>query len=819
METFELEKLQWPLILDLLAKHAFTDEAKKQLRELSIRLKPEQVTQSWQQQLALKKLYESGYRPPLSELPDLATTFRAAELGQILEGSELRDLFRLLDLVKAVHRFCGDLQDRCPALVRFHSQLYPLVKLAQAIEKAIAPDGVILDTASPELFRIRTGRLQLRKRIEQQLKQLLIDQELESYLQDKFFTQRADRYVIPIRLDGRGRVKGTIYDTSDSGQTLYIEPQAISGANEQLQELELGEKLECLRILKELSMLASQELEAIQKNYSLIIELDVLGAKTAFATQFNGQAANLTKDPKIALIAVRHPVLALQQANATIANTIHLDTEQRTLIISGPNAGGKTVVLKTVGLIHTMAKAGLLLPLDATSEIYLFNQVFLELGDAQNLVANLSTFSGHLLGIKRIINQTKNFSLVLLDELAVGTDPQTGSAIGQAILEQLASKDAFTIVTTHFDALKSLALHDKRFRNGSMEFSRNSLKPTYRLILDLPGQSYGLEVAEQMGLPPELIQRARELRGAHTTQVDALIESLMDERDNTRLEINELKQQRLATEAQKSHWESERLALEENRTQAIKKLRAAFQNEVDELKAEYHVTLDDLKEQIRILRKQESMDPQELREAMTQAKRTTEEQFKKLASSVDRIESAYQIKRELPGIAVDVDHIKIGDRVYVVSLDKEASVMQVIGKPIDAVEVQVGILKMRANIQDLRKLGAQEPDLHKSKPTFARNQEQPQKSQVLGYVPSTPTNSLDLRGFDSDRGLEKMWEFIDRALMRGENHLVIIHGHGTDKLKRSVRSALAKSSPYELDFRPGESEEGGDGVTIVQLAK
>lgn len=819
METFELEKLQWPLILDLLAKHAFTDEAKKQLQSLSIRLKPDQVTQTWQQQLALKKLYESGYRPPLSELPDLATTFRAAELGQILEGSELRDLFRLLDLVKAVHRFCGDLQDRCSALVRFHSQLYPLTKLAQAIEKAIAGDGTILDTASPDLFRIRASRMQLRKRIEQQLKQLLIDQELETYLQDKFFTLRADRYVIPIRLDGRGRVKGTIYDTSDSGQTLYIEPQAISGANEQLQELELAEKLECLRILKELSAQVSQDLEVIQRNYALIIELDVLGAKTAFATQFNGQAATLSQQPKINLIDVKHPVLALQQATATVSNTVQLDSAHRTLIISGPNAGGKTVVLKTVGLVHTMAKAGLLLPLDARSEIYLFDQTFLELGDAQNLVANLSTFSGHLLGIKRILGHAKNFPLVLLDELAVGTDPQTGSAIGQAILEQLADKDAFTIVTTHFDALKSLALHDQRFRNGSMEFSRHNLKPTYRLILDLPGQSYGLEVAEQMGLPHGLIERARELRGAHTTQVDALLESLMEERDKARLEINDLKQQRLATEAQKSHWEKERASLEESRAQALKKLRAAFENEVDSLKRDYQVTLDDLKEQIRLLRKQETLDPQNMREAMTQAKRTTEEQFKKLTTSVDRIESAYQIKKELPGTPAEAEQLKAGDRVYVISLDKEGAVVQASGKPLEAIDVQVGILKMRANVQDLRKLDVPEPEPTLTKKPMVRGQDPGQKSQVLGYVPPTPTNSLDLRGFDADRGLEKMWEFIDRALLRGENHLVIIHGHGTDKLKRSVRTALAKSSPYDLDFRPGETEEGGDGVTVVQLAR
>ncbi|RZA10139.1 MAG: endonuclease MutS2, partial [Proteobacteria bacterium] len=333
------------------------------------------------------------------------------------------------------------------------------------------------------------------------IRQLLTDQDVEAYVQDKIFTIRSDRYVVPMRVDGRGRVKGSIYDTSASGQTLYMELSEVRPMNDALLELESSEKLEILRIFKELSAQIAAELDTIDNNYKQLVELDILTAEAGLAVKLDAGPASIRDTPGLSFLRARHPILEMRQGFKTVANNVGLEDGQLSLIVSGPNAGGKTVVLKTVGLLHLMVKARLLLPLDEKSEVFLFENIFVEIGDAQNLSANLSTFSGHLMGLKPVLQEAGPDDLILLDELAVGTEPHTGSAIGQAVLEELANRKATAIVTTHFDNLKSLAINDKRFRNGSMEFSTKNLQPTYRLVLDIPGQSYGIEVAEQIGLP------------------------------------------------------------------------------------------------------------------------------------------------------------------------------------------------------------------------------------------------------------------------------------------------------------------------------
>lgn len=807
-----LEKLQWPLLLEALAQEAQTLEG----RDFCLHLKPKfsaaAIEERWADVLPLRDLLRTGYKPPIGELPELRPVFRGAALGQILDGESLWNVFLLLQTVRSVHQFALDRQDRCKTLTRFYRSMYPLPKLARVIEKTITSEGELQDDASPELKRIRQQKLGMRKKIEQMIKQLLSDQQLEMYIQDKFFTVRSDRYVVPLKIDGRGRVKGSIYDTSDSGQTLYIELAEIRPLNDGLLELESSEKLEILRIFKELSALVAADLEVLTVDYESLIELDILSAEAGLAVRLDAGPAEIRERPGLSLQSARHPLLALQKAYAPVANTVELEDDQLSLIVSGPNAGGKTVVLKTVGLLHLMAQARLLLPLDPNSSIYLFKRIFVEIGDAQNLSANLSTFSGHLMGLKPILDQSSSSDLVLLDELAVGTEPQTGCAIGQAVLEELAHHRTICVVTTHFDNLKSLAIEDKRFRNGSMEFSTRNLMPTYRLILDIPGQSYGIEVAEHIGIPRQVIERAKDLRGRSSSTMDQILESWQTLREQAEQEKLRYAQLKLEMESQKHRWEQERQALAAAKNDVSAKIRARYQDQIDEMKRSYELMLDELRQFTKDQKKQPP-SADSLRDALKERQGKIDGHGRQLQQELDGLKQEFQSSSELPGMPCSIEELSVGARVYLISMGQEATVSKVQIDP-PSVEVTAGLLKLRPSVSDLRLLN-REIDTKKS--NRSRTVSPQTEKTAVSFVIPTITNSLDLRGMDSDSALERTWNFIDKAVLRGESHVILIHGHGTDTLKRALRRALAKDAPYTLDFRPGESEEGGDGVTVVQL--
>lgn len=812
-----LEKLQWPQLLSHLAAEAQTLEGRDACAKLRPEFTASAIEQRWDDVIPLRDLIRSGYRPPIGELPELRPVFRGAALGQILDGESIWNVYLLLQTVRSVHQFAVDKQDRCKTLARFYRLIYPLPKLARTIEKTITPEGELQDEASPELKRIRQQKLGMRKKIETLIKQLLTDQQLETYIQDKYFTVRSDRYVVPLRIDGRGRVKGSIYDTSDSGQTLFIELAEVRPLNDALLELESAEKLEILRIFKELSALIAADLEVLTGNYENLIELDVLTAEGGLAVKLEAGPASISSTPGLRLVEARHPLILASGQGRAVANSVDLENEQLSLIVSGPNAGGKTVVLKTVGLLHLMAKARLLLPVEPQSSVYLFERIFVEIGDAQNLSANLSTFSGHLMGLKPVLQQSSERDLVLLDELAVGTEPQTGCAIGQAVLEELADRKALCIVTTHFDNLKSLALSDKRFRNGSMEFSTRDLKPTYKLVLDIPGQSYGIEVAEHIGLPKHVIERAKDLRGRTSSTMDQILESwqaLREQAEEEKLRYSRLK---LEMESQKHRWEQEREALASAKNDISVRIRARYQDQLDNLKQTYEEQLEELRQFAKEQKKQAESDtlaPSVLREALKERQGKLDHLGRQLQGEMDGLKQEFDAGGDLPGTPCTIEELQVGSRVYMISMGKEAVVSKVQKSP-PVVEITAGLLKLRPSVQDLRLLGSQASEPKKQPKTRATGGSG--DKTAVSFVIPTLTNSLDLRGMDSDSALERTWSFIDKAVLRGESHVILIHGHGTDTLKRSLRRALAKDAPYALDFRPGESEEGGDGVTVVQL--
>jgi DNA mismatch repair protein MutS2 len=827
MTPSTLSNLQWDLLLDKLAGHAQTTPARQLCLNLPVNLSKTEIEQRWEEVEPIRALVSKGYTPPVGELGFMEPIFKSIKVGQILDGEALRDILVLLDTTKRVQRFTLDFGGDNRTLGNIGRLLYPLPKLMAAISSSIGPNGEILDTASPELARIRAGKSSLRTRIEHEIRQLLVSDQIETYLQDKFFTIRADRYVIPIRLDGRGRVKGSIYDTSASGQTLYIEPAKIAPLNEELLELELSEKLEIIRIFRELSATITTEYDILFENYQNIIKLDFLTAQALLAQSYHAVAVPIVDRPILSLYNARHPLVTSPDNKPAIPNDILLGDNQTSLIISGPNAGGKTVVLKTVGIIHLMAKAGLMLPVDERSRIYLFDQVYISLGDAQNLTAGLSTFSGHIQGLNPIIEKATAHDLVLLDELAVGTDPQTGSAIAQAILENLAARAIHTISSTHFDALKGLAVTDRSFRNGSMEFSFRHLKPTYKLVLDLPGQSFGIEVAQQMGLEPSIIERATQLKGASGTHLDKLVDALGALREEAREEKERAERMRLEMEEQKAHFQRECQAVAELRRTVTAKIREKYDSQIQDIRREANEAIESMHKLISEARRASKNIPQ-LQEEFQRRRHIVRENVGRLNGALDELnQDAFSPQ----GGPLDYTGIKVGDKVIVATLKQEGVIRKISSgelTPASLIEVAIGSLNVKVRADQLLSPGSKAAELAPAKPrtqspkgtrpeAAPAGAGTPEGGKTIEFAISTPTNSLDLRGRDVDSAISATWQFIDKAVLRGEKILIIIHGHGTDRLKRALRSELGQNSPYPLSFRPGEDKEGGDGVTVIKL--
>ncbi len=813
------DKLDWPLIVEHLAAEAQTEEARAYSLSLSPALNRGEVQRIWAQVEPLKNMIASGFRPPIGYLPLLNPVLKATNLGQILMGEDFRIIYQVLESTKRVIRFSTEFGSRFSTLARFKSSLYTLPKVSQAIEKAIGPEGELLDDASQELRRIRQQRNSMRRHIESELTKLIRSAEIETYLQDDFFTIRSERYVIPISIDGRGRVKGMIMDTSASGQTLFIEPVVIAHLNEQLLEIYLTEKIEILRIFKELTSLVKADIETLKENYEKLIELDSLTAQAILAHSFGANSVKLVDRPVLNLCNARHPLIKRPDGTKAIANTVTLDETHQSLVISGPNAGGKTVILKTVGLLHLMAKAGLLIPADPESSMFLFDDIFLELGDSQNITANLSTFSGHLTGLKPILERVKKTDLVLLDELAVGTDPQTGSAIAQAVLEYLAAKQCMILTTTHFDALKILPTENKKFRNASMEFSPKYLRPTYKLVLDLPGQSYGLEVAEEIGFPKEILDRAKLLRGSSVSLLDKAVLELGRAKEAA-FEMKALcEKEKFEAEAARLRWEEERELVNTSRQKVAARVKEKLESDFQKLRNEFDDLLKKLREQYKFSGRITSYDSESSsRQAFLADRKRGEELIKQVNSMVSDLEPDQFSKEILDRPLPSKEGLKVGDEVFVLPLKKTGTITKIGDLKDDSVEVLIGVVKMRIALQDLRvgrEQKLEEKPLKHSLSPKAQIDSTTQPQQAVFF--RTTTNTIDLRGFDADDAMSKTWQFIDNAIFRGEASVMLIHGHGTDKLKTTIRRALQHDCPYSISFRTGTESEGGDGVTVVNL--
>ena len=659
----------------------------------------------------------------------------------------------------------------------------------------------MLDSASVKLADIRRNLRVAHDRLMSRLQKYVTDSKTSTMLQESIITQRDGRYVIPLRAEFKGKIKAVIHDQSSSGATLFIEPLPIVEANNQIRELQLAQRDEEQRILAEVSSIVGEHASELKYGIENLAVLDLAFAKAKYGEELkasepelqnaDSKTQNAEKQSSIKLLQARHPLL---DSDTVVPVDVDPREGTRAIVITGPNTGGKTVSLKTVGLLVLMAQSGLHIPVQSGSELPFFKSVYADIGDEQSIEQSLSTFSGHITNIIRILKKIDNRSLVIFDELGSGTDPQEGAAIARAILSHLLEAGVMTLVATHYPELKTFAHSTEGVVNASLEFDIKTLRPTYKLTIGLPGRSNALAIAQKLGLPQSIIESARGEINPLDLRADKLLDDIRKERNRTSREREKLEKQRVRLEKQNADLEKRLEKIEDERRETIAKARAEGELEVAVLKR----NIDSLKSQLK-----KASQP-------LQAIRAIEEKMEKIEEKVEQPVERRQTAEGRPQSGVS-GQLRLGEKVTVSSLNAEG-VVTALGES-DA-EVQIGTIRVRAKMSDLVRRNGEA--VSNEQKVEDKKQKAGSSSTVNRLSSASPGMEVDLRGLMSEDALDKMERYLEQAYLSGLPWVRVIHGKGTGKLRQAVREAL-KGHSYVKSFEEGGHTEGGEGVTVVKL--
>jgi DNA mismatch repair protein MutS2 len=796
MDSKTLNVLEYPKILDRLA--GFCDFSASM--ELARSLEP---TSSFE--LASALLAETSEACKLLAIQgmgvgaahDIRPQADLAARGGVLDPQALLDVKSTLIACRELKKAFEKRTEEYPRLTQTAMGLPDSHGLVDAISRILSERGEVLDSASPKLGEIRRGLRVAQDRLMSRLQKYVTDSKTVSMLQEPIVTQRDGRYVIPLRSEFKGKIKAIIHDSSSSGATLFVEPLPVVEANNQLRELQLAERDEERRILAEVSKQVGDHATDLKYGVENLATLDLAFAKAKYAEELRASEPLLhpTTDNRrqitvnrpsstVRLLHARHPLLD----PATVV-AIDMDPAPGTqaIIITGPNTGGKTVSLKTVGLLALMAQSGLHIPAQSGSELPCFHSVWADIGDEQSIEQSLSTFSGHITNIIRILKKIDSRSLVIFDELGSGTDPQEGAAIARAILSHLLESGAMTLVATHYPELKTFAHSTEGVVNASLEFDIKTLRPTFKLTLGLPGRSNALLIAQKLGLAQSIIDVARAEINPLDLRADKLLDDIRKERNRTSREREKLEKARAKLEAETRELEKRLEKIEDERRETLAKARAEGELEVAVLRR----NIDSLKAQLK-----KASQP-------LQAIRAIEEKMEKMEEKVEQ-----PIERKSDQLSVGSNQsLRLGERVIVGSLNAEG-VVTALGES-DA-EVQIGTVRMRARLSDL---------IRKSKGEVESKVESQKSSDLRPStfdVKRSPGMEVDLRGLMAEDALDKMERYLEQAFLAGLPWVRIIHGKGTGRLRQAVREAL-RGHEYVKSFEEGGDKEGGEGVTVAKL--
>ncbi len=809
MDAKTLNTLEYPKILERLAAYcAFAASADK---ARALRPSDDLVEVQQRQARTREALQMLATRPDLTigGARDIRASIDMARHGAVLLPSDLLDVKYTLIAGRSLIRTFERLESQFPQLYQIAINLPIPAGLVDAVSRAISDRGDILDTASPKLAVIRRDLRIAHDRLMSRLQRMVSDPKNTPYLQEALITQRDGRYVLPLRAEFKGRIKSIVHDQSSSGATLFIEPLAVVELNNQYRELQLAERDEERRILAELSMQVGRSADDLLLALDCIAELDVCFASAKYADDLSATEPVMVAFRKmshsrhpgsvIRVVQARHPLL---DAGSVVPIDMELDDQTYGLVVTGPNTGGKTVTLKTIGLLCLMAQSGLHIPAHSGSELSIFDDIYADIGDEQSIEQSLSTFSGHITNIIHILENADRRSLVILDELGAGTDPQEGAALARALLTHLMDRSITTLVTTHHPELKAYAHATPGVVNASVEFDLETLRPTYRLTLGIPGRSNALAIAQRLGMPSAIITDAR----SELNPTDLRAEDLLDEIHHQR----ELSRQARQA-AEKARTEAEKLQRElAQRLEAIEDERRSL---LETARRQAQERLEDVERDTQRLRKELARARQPL-----EAIQAVEE---KVEVAQERVETPEERRRPaIPGVPLR-RAIRLGDKVRLRNLNAQG-VVSSLGE--EEAEVQVGVLRVRARLSELE-LASAPAAVQQTAPTSAAKSPapkhsavQPAQQQTTGGIEFSPSPGieLDLRGMRADDAWDALDRYLDSAFAAGLPWVRIIHGKGTGKLRLMVREAL-QQNPYVRSFQSGGEKEGGDGVTVASM--
>ncbi|WP_337617201.1 endonuclease MutS2 [Acidaminococcus timonensis] len=787
MAKFAVNTLEFDKVKAMLAKQAGTSLGQKLALDLVSSSRFEQVKLAQEETAEAVQLLDEGRRLPLGGITDISPLVKRTRVGSILEPEDFTAIGDAIDGIRSLKQFLTEDTENAPALRDYGPRLGDFSRLSKQLSSALDEKGNIKDNASVKLQGLRMGILAAKNRVKDKLNSLLHDPMNQKYFQDALVTMREDRYVIPIKQEYRLNFPGVVHDQSSSGATLFVEPMAVVNLNNDIKKYMLEEQAEVERILRTLTGHVGSEADNILESLGVVAQIDLIGAKANLAQKLHCCRPMMILQQRVRITKGRHPLL---DQNRVVPLDINLGDDFTTLLITGPNTGGKTVALKTVGLFALMAQAGMFVPA-AEAILPVFGGVYADIGDEQSIEQSLSTFSGHMKNMISILKDVREGDLVLVDEVCVGTDPTEGAALAMAMIEFLYKKKVLTIMTTHYSELKTFAYEHEGMENASVEFDPETLRPTYKLLMGVPGSSNAFYISKRLGLPQEILDEARTFIGEGHSNMERVLQNLEGERREYESRKDEIESLRREAEYRKNQLEQERDKLEKSRNAILRKAR----EQADEL--------------YRNARRESTSILKELRANQDMVESRKVEQLAEMSRKVLNKNFSIDGKPMPEGQGLTSGNAAVGKRVYVKKLGQSGVITALNG---NEVQVRIGVMKMNLKLKDcllLKEAPSQPKSTHR---TLKRSTSQGHNLFVKKAQDATV--QIDVRGKTVDEAIPYVDKAIDDALLAGMDRFRLVHGKGTGMLRKGLLEYL-NQHPNVKKTEMAPLNEGGFGATIV----
>lgn len=793
MARYAIKTLEFDKVKSRLATKAATFLGKQAAGAIQIESDFVKVQQLQEETAEALRLLDEGRRFPFGGAHNITELIKRAELGSVLEPEELLQVLLTLQAFGSMKQFLTEQAELAPTLAEYEPQLTQFSRLEKQIDSAIDEHGELRDTASPKLSGLRTAIQIAKNRVKEKLDSILHDPNNQKYFQDNLVTMRGDRYVIPVKQEYKMNFPGIVHDQSGTGATLFIEPLAVVNLNNDIKRYLAEEHEEIARILRQLTQNVGAEAQQVQASLSSFTALDVICARALLAQEQHGVRPQLTVNGGLAISQGRHPLLDPAQV---VPLDVQLGDQFTMLLITGPNTGGKTVALKAVGLFALMAQCGLFIPA-SSAKLPVFRAVYADIGDEQSIEQSLSTFSAHMTNLISILREVQPCDLVLVDEICAGTDPNEGAALAMAMLEYLHQQQILTMVTTHYSELKTFAYGHEGMENASVEFDPVSLRPTYRLLMGVPGSSNAFNISRRLGLPEEIVNNAGELLNQEHVHMENVLQELDSERRRYESSSKEIEELRLESEQLRNALAYSKSEFERRKNEMLRKAR----EQADEIYRRSRRESEAVLKELRSLKA--DFDTKRLEQAAEEARR--------------KLNKTLSEEAPLPeGAPLSAQTAQKGLQVFVISLGKNGVITDVNGKE---VTVQVGILKMNVPAEKCLLTKAQPTSTSaepKKRKGFSKNAASNYAHQLFLSKSGSARQEVDLRGLTLEEAIPVVDKAIDDALLAGISQLRLIHGKGTGALRAGLTAYLS-TNRFVKKLAVAALEAGGSGATVIDL--